>query len=58
MFFVEILTILLEGFIEFLVAAYLNLFNNDALETTNGEVVAKYLILSVLPLLLVALPLV
>jgi len=52
------LTILLEGFIEFLVAAYLNLYNNDAIETTSGEVVAKYLIVSALPLLLVALPIV
>jgi hypothetical protein len=57
LFFTEILTILLEGFIEFLVAAYLNVLNNEPIETASGEIIAKYLIYSVLPLLLVALPL-
>ena len=57
LFFTDILTILLEGFMEFLVAAYLNVLNHDPLETASGEIAAKYLIYSVLPLLLVALPL-
>ena len=58
LFFKEILTILLEGYIEFLIAAYFNLINNEALDTTNGEIQAKYFIMSILPLALIVLPLI
>ena len=58
LFFKEILTILLEGYIEFLIAAYFNLINNEALDTTNGEILAKYFIMSILPLALIVLPLI
>ena len=56
LFFGEIISILFEGYLEFLVSAYLNIINNSPLYTTILEDIGSFLSFSVLPILVIILP--